>query len=83
MNQLSQQSSFPSSLSTIETEEEIELLSRVAFRANFKSTRDNTRNSKIPSTLSRKSFSRHSPYGDLNVEAIRLSTIAESSPLTP
>ena len=83
VNQPSQQSPFPPSLPTIETGGGIELPSRVASRANSKPTRDNTRNSKIPPTLPRKSSSRRPPYGDLDVEAIRLSTIAGSPPLTP
>lgn len=82
-NRASQLSQFPPSLPTIETGGGIELPSRIASRASSKPTRDNTPNSRRPPTLPRKSSRRHSPYGESDLEAIRLSTIAGSPPVTP
>ena len=79
----SQLSQFPPSLPSIETGGGIELPSRIASRASSKPTRNNTRNSKRPPTLPRKSSRRDSPHGESDLEAIRLSTIAGSPPLTP
>ena len=78
-----QASQFPPSLPTIETGGGIELPSRIASRASSKPTRNNTRSSRRPPTLPRKSSRRNSPNGETDLEAMRLSTIAGSPPLTP
>ena len=78
-----QLSRFPPSLPTIETGGGIELPSRIASRASSKPTRENTRSNKKPPTLPKKSSNRHLPHVISDGEAIRLSTIAGSPPLTP
>ena len=81
-NRNSQISQFPPSLPTIETPGGIELPSRIGSKASSKPTRDNTQRSNRPPLVPRRS-SRRESSSDVERKTGRLSTVAQSPPVSP
>ena len=81
-NRQSQISQFPPTLPTIETPGGIELPSRIGSKASSKPTRDNTQRSTRPPIVPRRS-SRRDSSTEVERKESRLSTVAQSPPVSP